>query len=143
MGGINSGRLKRGSGKRLTRDFTKVDINELASQNILIPNSRHDGYIKSKERIYYIVDMTHSDSWIDFFYNLCNGERQMRERTELTKTHPHLGGERFWFVCPLCSRRIGTLFIIINLSCRRCQDLAYASTRGEALRKTKAGNASV
>lgn len=41
----------------------------------------------------------------------------------------HLGGARPWLVCPECSRRCGKLYTFKGMSCRKCLDLTYRSTR--------------
>jgi len=51
---------------------------------------------------------------------------------KLTITPCHLGGKRYWFVCPLtkndksCERRVGILYFIQGyLGCRHCAELGY------------------
>jgi hypothetical protein len=55
---------------------------------------------------------------------------------ELETTHPHFGGLRWWFLCPLvvrgqaCSRRVGKLYLPPSaryFGCRNCHDLTYTS----------------
>ena len=48
----------------------------------------------------------------------------------LTRTRCNYGGDRPWFVCSVCGRRAGKLYIPIwegVFSCRRCAHLGYAS----------------
>lgn len=43
---------------------------------------------------------------------------------------PHLGGTRWWFLCPLCNRRTAYLYLPPGTSrfgCRRCLNLTYRS----------------
>mgnify|MGYP003351781611 CR=1 FL=1 len=38
------------------------------------------------------------------------------------------GGTRYWFSCPICKGRTGTLFVhpfTINVGCRKCLNLEY------------------
>ena len=47
-------------------------------------------------------------------------------------TKPHLGGDRWWFCCPLCSRRVSYLYLPSETSrfaCRLCQSLTYRSSQ--------------
>jgi hypothetical protein len=46
----------------------------------------------------------------------------------------HLGGVRPWFICPAggCGRRVAILYSGAIFACRRCHQLAYASTREDA-----------
>lgn len=49
----------------------------------------------------------------------------------LSTTRPHLGGNRFWFVCG-CGRRSGKLYLPSGetvFRCRRCYDLTYESAQ--------------
>jgi hypothetical protein len=51
---------------------------------------------------------------------------------ELTTSKTGLGGTRYWFKCPLCKGRVGTLFIHAvsqNLGCRGCLGLQYRKIR--------------
>jgi hypothetical protein len=70
-------------------------------------------------------------------------------RVDLTATYPHLGGVRWWFVCPLfvggvaCRRRVGKLYLPPRaryFGCRHCHRLTYTSCqehdkRVDALRR--------
>ena len=49
-----------------------------------------------------------------------------------TGAKPHLGGTRWWFVCPLCDRRMSALYLPPNASrfaCRLCYGLSYRSSQ--------------
>jgi len=51
---------------------------------------------------------------------------------KVSLTTCNYGGERAWFVCPKCFQRVGKLFrkpLAQQFFCRRCNDLAYLSTR--------------
>lgn len=51
---------------------------------------------------------------------------------ELTTSRTHFNGVRFWFVCPLCKSRSGTLFvhpINSDIGCRKCFGLKYSKSR--------------
>jgi hypothetical protein len=46
----------------------------------------------------------------------------------LTTSSVHRNGIRYWFVCPLCQKRVGVLYvhpIDNNLGCRKCLKLKY------------------
>jgi hypothetical protein len=51
---------------------------------------------------------------------------------ELTPSKTSFDGIRYWFKCPLCASRVGTLFVhpLTNtIGCRKCLDLEYRSRR--------------
>lgn len=53
-------------------------------------------------------------------------------RLELTTTPVHFGGTRYWFKCPLCSKRVGTVLvhpISAQTGCRACLGLEYRKRR--------------
>jgi hypothetical protein len=50
----------------------------------------------------------------------------------LTSTKTPYGGDRLWFVCPLCARRVGIIYkypINTLIGCRLCLNLDYRSHR--------------
>ena len=49
----------------------------------------------------------------------------IRETVPLTTTQPHLGGVRYWFLCPGCGKRRRVLFGRSLYRCRSCWRLTY------------------
>ena len=45
----------------------------------------------------------------------------------LTYTPCNYGNSRVWFKCPRCSKRVAILYVNIQIACRTCQRLNYAS----------------
>jgi len=59
----------------------------------------------------------YSDEWQD-----------VEERVTLERTPCNFGGERFWFRCPHCWRRVAVLYgADVRFLCRHCYRLPYAS----------------
>lgn len=65
-------------------------------------------------------------------------EIDVRIPVRLQVTYPALGGQRWWFTCPLivggvaCNRRVAKLYLPPSaryFGCRRCHDLAYRSSQ--------------
>jgi hypothetical protein len=53
-------------------------------------------------------------------------------QVQFTTSFCGLGGTRYWFKCPLCTKRVGTLFIHpLNqqVGCRACLGLEYRGRR--------------
>ncbi len=51
---------------------------------------------------------------------------------EITTTPCYFGNERIWFLCPVCTRRVGTLYkppAKNMLLCRKCHNLSYSKSR--------------
>jgi hypothetical protein len=55
--------------------------------------------------------------------------QEIEERVALDATAVHLGGERSWFLCPGCDRRVAVLYAGARFRCRHCLDLRYTSQR--------------
>jgi hypothetical protein len=52
----------------------------------------------------------------------------VKETMCVTSTRLCSGGERLWFLCPPCGRRVGILFLPVGqrfFACRRCHQLTY------------------
>ena len=66
--------------------------------------------------------------WISLHIAVAGGEVDLTLR--LLTTRQHLGGERRWFACPKCGRRVGCVYaplITEPFWCRRCHHLLYDS----------------
>jgi hypothetical protein len=62
----------------------------------------------------------------------------VQETVLLELTTCGYGGKRYWFRCPTCNRRAGTLFVVgPPFGCRVCMGLAYASQRESALNRSR------
>jgi len=62
---------------------------------------------------------------------MVGGEGERRDGTQtirLAHTACHYGNTRPWFICPVCQRRAGVLFMRAGrFACRGCQRVAYTS----------------
>lgn len=50
----------------------------------------------------------------------------------LTTSKTRFNGDRFWFLCPICQMKVGTLYKHLLqdiLGCRNCLDLKYKAQR--------------
>jgi len=64
----------------------------------------------------------------------------MGTNIDLTTSKTCFNGTRFWFVCPLCHRRVGVLFthpITNNIGCRTCLRLDYGKRRYKGMIEEK------
>jgi hypothetical protein len=55
-------------------------------------------------------------------------QKQMCEAVRMTTSRTHRGGERRWFCCPICERRVGGLYLPPGqeyFACRHCHNLDY------------------
>ncbi|MBX2992122.1 MAG: hypothetical protein KF749_13280 [Bacteroidetes bacterium] len=121
----------------VVEDGLKLDIYRLQKQKIL-----RQGYwslqwtntVTGEKRasISYYVDLA------SYFITLCytsttfEGEKvNVNDKVRLEATSTNFGGERFWFMCPRCSRRCAKLYLpsgAIHFRCRVCYNLTYESS---------------
>jgi hypothetical protein len=67
-------------------------------------------------------------------YSMKSANAKLDYTVRLVTTGCHLGGVRWWFICPLsrnevtCGRRVRKLYLHGKyFGCRRCHDLSYTS----------------
>ena len=113
---------------RTCESYHRLDVRSLARDGLLTGSgtvtwSRGDHVTRAAE--------VHGDGdSIRLAYVI--GGQEIEERVALTSTPVHLGGHRFWFLCPGCDRRIAVLYAGARFRCRHCHDLRYASQRESA-----------
>lgn len=58
-----------------------------------------------------------------------------------TRSRTGNGGTRLWFKCPLCERRIGSIFrsVFGQIGCRLCLGLKYRSSRYKGMVESDLG----
>lgn len=159
MGGHGSGNHYRWDARETTERANRIDIRlwhrggYLRPRGILAASWSHGdiqlgsigGYVASRTRIVLVYRTRRRDSgeWCD-----------MREPIDLEWTACNYGGERPWFLCPACRRRVAVLYGPgARFACRHCYSLAYASTReaphdrllrkAQAIRERLGGSANI
>ena len=61
-------------------------------------------------------------------------QRDGSQTIRLAHTACNYGNSRPWFVCPVCQRRAGVLYLRAGrFACRRCQRVSYASQSGDLM----------
>lgn len=131
MGGMGSGSWYRWNTKTTTEETKRIDIRYMKKQGWLEPGGwRSMSWSRGGEpsgNINYRVDneglslsyrfRSHGSDWED-----------MKERVYFVRTACNYGGERLWFLCPHCGKRVGVLYgADTRFLCRHCYDLSYAS----------------
>ena len=86
-----------------------------------------------RTRIVVAVDISTDDPFVLLMYTLTdrNGNKtDYNYEVSLLKMPCNFGGIRYWFACPICSRRVGNLYRPpgdIYFCCRGCHNLTYNS----------------
>ena len=132
------------SRKATTDACLQIDIRTLARDGLLKPGAEHR---LSEHKSKYEVRLISDQDRIRFQYGIAMlaGFRRLGEDVvAIAWTECHYGGNRPWFLCPGCGRRVAILYgrkiasdgskIPIRdrtLKCRQCHDLSYASQHEE------------
>ena len=147
MGGRGSGRRTSYSGKPETDDSMPLDIRKISRKGLLLPgNSFGWQWTVSDRQVAGISIRVDFDQGMVLSYRMKSTDEVIEQRVQ-TQTSPcHLGGQRYWFTCPRCSKRVAMLYLPgWYFACRQCGGLGFptqkegvgdrASTRADKIRK--------
>ena len=131
MGGRGSGRRTSYGGKPETHDAMPLDIRKLTRKGLLVPgNSLSYKWSVNDQQVAGISIR------VEFNYGLMLSYRvkstgEVVEQLVQTQTSPcHLGGQRRWFTCPGCNKKVAMLYAPGKyVVCRLCGGLAYATQK--------------
>lgn len=146
MGGLGSSRWSTHIKAVTVEDCLDLDVCHWTREGILGSEIVRSGSqfwnSESNERgasLEYELDLRGNHApCVRLFYTLVSTNERMDYRVTLCKTYPHLGGVRWWFVCPLvinnrpCKNRVRKLYIPPGcryFGCRRCYRLTYRSAQ--------------
>ena len=146
MGGRGSGRRSSYGGKPETNDSMPLDIRKIARSGLLIPSSSFSWQWTVNDRPVASIRI-----WVDreslvLSYRMKSTGEVVEQRVQMHTTPCHLGGQRHWFTCPRCRKRVAVLYAPGRyFACRQCGGLGYATqkegagdraaTRADKLRK--------
>ncbi|MBK9444568.1 MAG: hypothetical protein IPN53_26215 [Comamonadaceae bacterium] len=127
MGGSNSGRH---GGKSTTKGRNTLDVRKLQRDGVLIPGSRFTSSWTRNGKPNGSISVTvNEDSvWLIYRHGGAAGQ-DMNYRVRIEHTPCNYGGQRTWWLCPCCGKRVALLYSGKMFSCRHCQQLTYQSTR--------------
>ncbi len=141
MNGIGSGNWLRSNSKATVDSCLTLDVNRIARDGLLREGAAGTIDWSEVETGQHVASIQ--------FWNRATGHPktkslQLRYRWNrsvdvcediyLAPTHPHFGGVRWWFLCPLqvdgatCGNRVAKLHLRNgHFGCRSCHDLTYLS----------------
>jgi hypothetical protein len=147
MGGRGSGRRSTFSGKAETSDSMPLDIRKVSRKGLLVPgNGFNWQWLVNDQKVAGISIRVDLHQAMTLSYRKISTGEVVEQRLQ-TQTSPcHLGGQRHWFTCPRCNKRVAVLYAPGRyFACRKCEGLGYAtqnegmgdraSTRANKLRK--------
>ena len=130
MGGRGSGRGSSSSGKPETNASMPLDIRKITRAGLLNPGSSFSWQWTVNDQQVAGIRIRMDWQSLVLSYRLKSTDEVVEQRVE-TQTSPcHLGGERRWFTCPQCSKRVAVLYAPGRyFACRKCYGLGYATQK--------------
>jgi len=131
MGGCGSGTWYRWDKKITLEGHKRLDIRDLCRRKLLYPGYSFSWQwsIDGKPSGDIRVEIKRDHLFLIYRYRDGGKEWQdVEERVYLDWTRCNYGGQRPWFLCPGCGRRVGLLAAAGKLFlCRHCYHLSYSS----------------
>jgi hypothetical protein len=130
MGGRGSGRRSSYSGKPETSDSMPLDIRKITRKGLLVPGSSFSWQWLVNDRQVAGISIRVDLQSMVLSYRIKSTGEVIKQRVQ-TQTSPcHLGGQRHWFTCPRCDKRVAVLYAPGRyFACRGCGGLAYATQK--------------
>lgn len=133
MGGRGSGRPARHANRPTTEDSLPLDIRRLHRSGILTPGRASNWQWTVNSHVRATIQI-HAAAWqVELSYTFTAHREPaevIRQTVMLDRTPCTLGGNRTWFRCPTCGRRVGVIYGAGRLfACRKCKGLPYGSQR--------------
>ena len=134
MGGRGSGRRSSYSGKLETNDSMPLDIRKIARKGLLVPSSRFSWqWLVNDRQVAGISIRVDFNQGMVLSYRMKSTGEVVEQRVQTQTTPCHLGGQRHWFACPLCSKRVAVVYAPGRyFACRQCCGLGYATQKESA-----------
>lgn len=132
VGGIGSGSWYRWDKKTTTEEVNRIDIRYMRQQGLLRwpgctgslswscggePTGSIRYRVEQERLVLNYRYRSHGEEWQD-----------IEEPVWFDRTPCNFGGERLWFLCPHCGRRVAVLYgADVRFLCRHCYRLPYGS----------------
>ena len=130
MGGTGSGQWYRWDKKTTCEEVKRIDIRYMNQKGLLKPCSGKLSWSCNGEPTGNINFTVDGQVMILSYRYRQGGEdwQSVEERVVIDRTPCNFGGERQWFRCPHCDRRVAVLYgADVRFLCRHCYGLPYGS----------------
>jgi hypothetical protein len=130
MGGRGSGRRSTYSGKTETGNSMPLDIRKIARKGLLVPGNGFSWQWLVNDHQLAGISIRVDLLGMRLSYRMKSTGEVVEQRVQ-TQTSPcHLGGQRHWFTCPRCGKRVAVLYALGRyFACRTCGGLGYATQK--------------
>ena len=130
MGGRGSGRRSSYDGKPETNDSMPLDIRKITRAGLWVAGNSFSWQWLVNDREVASIHIRVDWQSMVLSYRIKSTGEVVEQRVQ-TQTSPcHLGGERRWFTCPQCSKRVAVLYAPgRHFACRECYGLGYATQK--------------
>ena len=130
MGGRGSGRPSGYGGKRNTSSSMPLDIRRFTQKGLLVPGNSFSWQWTVCEREVASISIRVDLQSMVLSYRMKSTDELVEQRVQ-TQTSPcNLGGQRHWFTCPRCSKRVAVIYAPGRyFACRQCGGLGYATQK--------------
>jgi len=130
MGGPGSGRRSNYNGKPETNDSMPLDIRKITRKGLLVPGNGFSWHWLVNDRQVASISIRVDFLGMALSYSLKSTGEVVEQRVRTQTTPCHLGGQRHWFTCPRCSKRVAVLYAPGRyFACRQCGGLGYATQK--------------
>ena len=118
---MNIPQQSSGSTKPKAEQTNKIDIRKIYKKGLLEPGVASTIHWSSNGTVLSKTNMTSTGTTLII-------NTQPGQWISLAWTNCHFGGQRPWFRCPTCNRRVAVLYKISQLfSCSQCNNISYYS----------------
>lgn len=130
MGGRGSGRRSSYDSKPETSDSMPLDIRKITRKGLWVTGNSFSWQWLVNDRAVASIRIRVDWQSMVLSYRIKSTDEVVEQRVQ-TQTSPcHLGGERRWFTCPRCSKRVAVIYAPGRyFACRQCCGLSYATQK--------------
>lgn len=134
MGGYGSGAGWRSGAKSTTDDYRSLDVRRWAREGMLRPGYSGGWQWSRNSEVVASIRMRAEYGQVVLTYRHRSYGAEWKDEeypVRIVRTPCNLSGSRSWFICPArgCGQRVAILYGGGIFACRRCYQLAYASSR--------------
>ena len=134
MGGYGSGIWKSWGAKYPVERCLTLDLGYLRKNKLVYLGGFSSGTLTWSRNGEPIGSISYYFSGLILQLTYKKNGQDTETRVAITRTPAYFGGERLWFLCPICSRgeKLSKLYLPPNskyFGCRKCHNLTYQSSQ--------------